>query len=315
MAVANAQFPFNVMLMQPPGHRGFRRLLQSLLRQLATVAISDRATMNLTTKIVLFRLIPEYQLAATDAAAFAASREVIVSLPDDSIVLPQKLLMMLYLDYLVFGIATFELANDVVVYADPRQFTRITLNQLGEPEVLFGENDVSERVGIIARCPNPFAFGFSVPELIPQTFLFLLSVHSKILHDLSPYRKPDLLIVTSEVLSDDELLARRRRIVDQFEEDYGTVLLYAHSSDERPQIIELSRSDRDATAEAMKLYQEQVRILRTACGAPDEESKVPYAVRQFFAALESEFQRLTDGRATIALTSEDIATSFAEGER
>lgn len=311
MSVPNFQFPFNAMLMQPPGHRGFRRLLQSIIRQLAQVSLSSSAVMSQTTKVALFRLIPEYSVAAMEAASFASSRDVIVTLPYDTIVIHRRLLMMLYLDYLVFGVATFELAKDVVTYADPRQFSRIAINQLGEPELEFGSRQIADRVGVIARCPNPFAFGWSVPEIIPHSFLYFLSLHSKVLYDLSPFRKPDFLIITSEMLSDEELLARRRRLIDQLEEDYGTVLMYANTGEDRLQVVEF-RSEKEAQSDAVKFYESQVSLLRATCGVPLRgEDGIPYPIAQFYASLEAELQRLCDDQVSITFSSSEGAISTA----
>lgn len=302
MSASNLQFPFKT-LMQLPGHRSFRRLLQSIIRQLAQVAVSNTSVMSEQAKVALFRLIPEYSVAAMEAASFAASKDVVVSLPDDTIVIPRRLLMMLYLDYLVFGVATFELAKDVVTYADPRQFSRIAINQLGEPELELGSRQIADRVGVIARCPNPFAFGWSVPEIIPHSFLYFLSLHSRMLYDLSPFKKPNFLIVTNEMVSDDELLARRRKLIDQLEEDYGTVLMYANTGEDRLQVVEL-RSEDNTNAE--KFYEEQVALLRATCGVPGRDgNSIPYPIAQFYASLESELQRLCDDQVSISFSTEE----------
>lgn len=297
-------YPYNAILMQPPGHRGYRRLLQSVMRSLTQAALSPKFVMPAPVKITLFHLVSEYSVAAFQAASLASDATVIITLPNDSFILDKELLAMLYLDYLVFGYATFEVAGDLIIYSDPRQFSVPSVNVDGSPSVRLADADVSDRVGVIPRCPNPFGYCRSVPELIPQVFMFFLSFHSKLFYDLSPFRKPDLLIVTSETMSSDELALRRRRLIEQAEEDYGSLLMMTHSSDDKPQIIDLAKGESAGAALAEKLYDRQIELLNRACGLV-EDMQLNYPLNQFFAALADEVRRL--------LPESEVSISFRSG--
>lgn len=297
-------YPYNAILMQPPGHRGYRRLLQSIMRSLTQAALSSKFVMPNTIKVMLFHLVSEYSVAAFQAAALASKASVIVTLPNDSFVLDQELLLLLYLDYLVFGYATFEVAGDVITYCDPRQFALPSVTADGTPSVLLADSEVANRVGVIPRCPNPFDYCKSVPELVPQVFMFLLSFHSKLFYDLSPFRKPDLLIITSETMSSDELALRRRRLIEQAEEDYGSLLMLTHSSEDKPQIVDLTKGESAGAALAERLYERQVELLNKTCGLV-EDLTTNYPVVQFFSAIANEIRRL--------MPEAEVSISFGSG--
>jgi len=125
------------------------------MRSLVQTAVTGRLIPRPSVKRSLFTLIPEFAVAAFDAASFASQAKVIVSLPNDTFALDQTLLQMLYLDMLVFGFATFEVMDASVLYADPTQFT-ISLRDDGSPKILLpNDEDVTDRVGCIPFCPEP----------------------------------------------------------------------------------------------------------------------------------------------------------------
>ena len=285
-----------------PGSRGFRRALNSIMRSLVQTAVTGRLIPRPSVKRSLFTLIPEFAVAAFDAASFASQAKVIVSLPNDTFALDQTLLRMLYLDTLVFGFATFEVIDASVLYADPTQFT-ISLRDDGSPKILLpNDEDVTDRVGCVPFCPNPILYGVSVPEVIPQTFLFFLSFYGRVHYELSPFKKPDLMIITQETLSTDELLQRRRQIIEQAEDDYDSFIIYSHGAEEKPMIEDLSKSERAAVELAQRLYDTQVAILRRICGCVDESGTVPHALSSFFSQLSSELERLLPEGASVSVS-------------
>jgi len=285
-----------------PGSRGYRRALNSIMRSLVQTAMTGRLIPRPSVKRSLFTLIPEFAVAAFDAASFASQAKVIVSLPNDTFALDQTLLQMLYLDMLVFGFATFEVIDAAALYADPTQFT-ITLKDDGSPKILLpNDEDVTDRVGCIPFCPNPILYGVSVPEVIPQTFLFFLSFYGRVHYELSPFKKPDVLIVTQETLPTDDLLQRRRQVIEQAEDDYDSFIIYSHGAEEKPMIEDLSKSERAAVDLAQRLYDTQVAILRRICGCVDESGIVPHALSSFFSQLSSELERLLPEGASISVS-------------
>ena len=278
---------------QPPGHRGFKRALSTIMRSLTQTALTGKPFRSREVKLAIFSLVSEYAIAALDAAAFARKAIVTISNPNESLVFPENLISMLYLDHLIYGVAAFELANDVFVYSDPAQFESIVLQPDGTPLVqLPGGQDVSSRIGVISFSPNPSIFGKSVPEVIPQAFLFFLSFYGRVMYDLSPYRKPDLLIVTTEMLSAEEIINRRRQIIEQAEEDYGNLIIYHHAGEDKPIIQDLTKSEAALSQLAQNLYEDQVALIRSVCGCPDDKGEIPYAITAFFDQLSSEIARL-----------------------
>lgn len=272
------------------------------MRSLTQSELVPNFSMPTNIKVSLFNLVPEYSVAAFQAASIASKAQVVVTVPNDSFVIDRQLLLMLYLDYLVFGYATFEIAGDVIVYSDPRQFQVPSVTPDGIPSVKFGDSEISSRVGVIPRCPNPFGYCKSVPELIPQVFLFLISFYSKLFYDLSPFKKPDVLIITTETLSVDELATRRRKLIEQAEEDYGSFLLFTHSSEEKPQVVDLTKGESVGAALAEKLYDRQVELLNKTCGFIMSDQSTNYAVVQFYSAFENEIRRLMpDAEVSISL--------------
>ena len=279
-----------------PGQRGFRRAIQSILRQLTAAALVPTHQMTAQAKQALFHLVPEYSEAVLSAASLAAKVTVQITMPDDSFLLPASLLSDLYIDYLVHGLATFELAGDVPVYADPRQFSWRVL-ETGEIEITTASGAiVSDRVGVLVWSKSPALIGRSVPEIIPMTFLLLLSHFSRWLYILSPYCKPDVLILTSETMSSEEVLARRRRLIEQADEDYANILLYAHGEQDRVQVVDLAKSIEAPKTLGADIDQ-QIALLRSVCGAVP-----PFApIRRFFQALTEEWLRLAP-EATVTVT-------------
>mgnify|MGYP001626244055 CR=1 FL=1 len=280
------------LLSVSPGHRNYRRLIEESLRQLAHSAFSGKAALPDWVEVRLFTLVPEYAVAAFEASSIAAKAKVTVALPSDTILVPPTLLSMLYLDHLAFGFATFERAGDVIVYADPNQFTAIKLNEDGNVAVVVKDSeDISDRVGVITMRLNPFLFGFSVPELIPHTFMSLLLYRSRLTYTLSHYYKPEIVIATNELISQDEIAARRREIIKQAEDDYGSIIFYRHSGDEKPQITVLNRPE-DVLKEFMqRVYDREIEILRQACGCPTN-GQLSAVMLSFFDNLESELSRI-----------------------
>jgi hypothetical protein len=145
-------------------------------------------------------------------------------------------------------------------------------------------------------------YGVSVPEVIPQTFLFFLSFYGRVHYELSPFKKPDLMIITQETLSTDELLQRRRQIIEQAEDDYDSFIIYSHGVEEKPIIEDLSKSERAAVDLAQRLYDTQVAILRRICGCVDESGIVPHALISFFSQLSSELERLLPEGASVSVS-------------
>jgi len=82
------------------------------------------------------------------------------------------------------------------------------------------------------------------------------------------------MIITQETLSTDELLQRRRQIIEQAEDDYDSFIIYSHGAEEKPIIEDLSKSERAAVDLAQRLYDTQVAILRRICGCVDESGTV-----------------------------------------
>mgnify|MGYP000240268116 FL=1 len=278
-----------------PGSRNYRRAINGLLRQLANVALSGRRSLTLRDKVALFTLVSEYSVAAIEAATIASSGIVTVSVPNDTFVVQESLLSMLYLDHLVFGYATFELAGDIIVYADPTQFTSISLKPDGSVDVIIRDSeDISDRVGVVTIYPNPFIFGFSVPELIPQTFMTLLLYRNRIVYDLSQFRKPEFLVITSEMLSPEEVLNKRRSIIEQAEDDYGSVMFYSHSGDEKPQVVVFGKDESLPREFINTVYEREVELLRQMCGLPTD-GKLSAIMVSFFEQLRSEIERLLTG--------------------
>jgi hypothetical protein len=284
------------MTVSSPGQRGFRRAIQGILRQLTAAALVPTHQMTAQAKQALFHLVPEYAEAVLSAASLAAKVTVQVTLPDDSFFLPASLLSDLYIDYLVYGLATFELAGDVPVYADPQQF-RWRVLETGEIELSTASGEVVvDRVGVLVRSKSAALIGRSVPETIPMTFLLLLSHFSRWLYVLSPYQKPDVLIITSETMSPEEALARRRRLIEQADEDYANILLYAHGEQDRVQVVDLAKSMEGLRTLGVDIDQ-QIALLRSVCGASP-----PFApIYRFFQALTEEWLRLAP-EATVTVT-------------
>jgi len=250
----------------------------------------------------LFALIPEFAVAALDAASFASRSKVIVSLPNDTFVLDPTLLEMLYLDMLVFGFATFEVVDSSVLYADPAQFT-ISLKEDGLPKIVLPDGtEVADRIGCISFCPNPILYGISVPEVIPQTFVFFLLFYGRVHYELSPFKKPDILIITQETISTDELLQRRRQIIEQAEDDYDSLIIYSHGAEEKPVVEDLSKSESVSVNLAQRLYETHVAILRRICGCVDGSGTLPHALVSFFSQLSSELERLLPDGAVISVS-------------
>jgi hypothetical protein len=287
---------FPTLTVSAPGQRGFRRAIQSILRQLTAAALVPTHQMTAQAKQALFHLVPEYSEAVLSAASLAAKVTVQVTMPDDSFLVPASLLSDLYIDYLVYGVATFELAGDVPVYADPQQF-RWRVLETGEIEITTASGAVvSDRVGVLTLSKSSALIGRSVPETIPMTFLLLLSHYSRWLYILSPYCKPDVLILTSETMSPEEVLARRRRLIEQADEDYANILLYAHGEQDRVQVVDLARS-MDAPKTMSVDINQQIDLLRSVCGAIP-----PFApIHRFFQALTEEWLRLVP-EATVTVT-------------
>ena len=285
-----------------PGSRGFRRALNTIMRSLVQTALTGRPLPRPSLKRALVALVPEFAVASLDAAALASQAKVLVSLPDDTFALDQTLLQMLYLDMLVFGFATFEVADSAVLYADPTQFV-ISLKEDGSPKIaLPNDLDVTDRVGCVPFCPNPAFYGVSVPEVVPQTFLFFLSFYGRVHYELSPFKKPDLMIITQETLSPDDLLQRRRQIIEQAEDDYDSFIIYSHGAEEKPIIEDLTKSERASVDLAQSLYSTQVAILRRTCGCVDESGTFPYAFVSFFSRLSSELERLLPEGASVSVS-------------
>jgi len=288
-----------------PGSRSYRRAINAILRQLAAVAFSGRKGLTTRDKVALFTLVPEYAMLAVEAATLASSAIVTIDFPNGSFVLPENLVSMLYLDHLIFGYAAFERAGDTVVYADPTQFTAITLKEDGSLSVIIREmEDVSNRVGIITLHPNPYIFGFSVPELIPQTFVTLLLTRNRVVYEVSQFRKPEVMIVTNEVMSTDEVNSRRRQIIEQAEDDYGSFILYSHNADDKPQVVVLDKKELELK-DVDLIIEREVAILRKACGLPSDE-RLSAVMVSFFDQLQSELERLfVEARVQVGLP--DIA--------
>lgn len=287
---------FPALTVSAPGQRGFRRAIQSILRQLTAAALVPTHQMTAQVKQALFHLVPEYSEAVLSAASLVAKATVQITMPDDSFLLPASFLSDLYIDYLVYGLATFELAGDVPVYADPQQF-RWRVLETGEIEITTASGAiVSDRVGVLVRSKSSALVGRSVPETIPMTFLLLLSHFSRWLYVLSPYCKPDVLILTSETMSPEEVLARRRRLIEQADEDYANILVYAHGEQDRVQVIDLAKSIEGPKALGVDIDQ-QIALLRSVCGAAP-----PFApIHRFFQALTEEWLRLVP-EATVTVT-------------
>lgn len=182
------------------------------------------------------------------------------------------------------------------VYADSQQF-RWRVMKTGEIKLSTASGEVVvDRVGVLARSKSSSLIGRSVPETIPMTFLLLLSHFSRWLYVLSPYQKPDVLIVTSETMSPEEALARRRRLIEQADEDYANILLYAHGEQDRVQVIDLAKSTEGLKALSVDINQ-QIALLRSVCGAVP-----PFApIHRFFQALTEEWLRLAP-EATVSVT-------------
>jgi hypothetical protein len=284
-----------------PGSRSYRRAINAILKQLAAIALSGRKGLTTRDEVALFTLVPEYAMLAVEAATLASSAIVTIDLPNGSLVMPENLISMLYLDHLIFGYAAFERAGDIVVYADPTQFTSITLKEDGSLSVVIREmEDVSDRVGVITLHPNPYVFGFSVPELIPQTFITLLLVRNRIVYEVSQFRKPEVMIVTSEVMSTDEVNSRRRQIIEQAEDDYGSFILYSHNAEDKPQVVVLDKKEVDLK-DLDSIIEREVAILRKACGLPDD-GRLSAVMVSFFDQLRSELERLfVEARVQVGL--------------
>lgn len=301
--------PYSSALINLPGHKGYRRMMQSIMRSLVQAALAPKRSMPTAVKIVLFYIVPEYACAVEEAATRVAGHDVLVQLSNDAFVVDKQTLMMLFVDYLVIGYAAFEVAGDTIAYADPMQFTDISLLPDGSISVNLANADVSDKVGIVLRCSNPFQFGKSVPELIPTVFMFLLSYHSRVLYELSTFKKPDLLILTSETMSTEEILSRRRRLLEQAEEDYGSFILMTHSSEDKPQVVTLDKTGLDADI-VKSIYPTQVELLRQACGLT-ENGRSSYAITQFFANLENELKRLLPEAAISVSRKEDTSVTWS----
>lgn len=295
---------FSSAIRQPiPGSRGFRRAVTAIMRRLVQTAMTGRPITPVSIKRSLFALVPEFAVAALDAASFASQAKVVVSLPNETFVVDQNLLQMLYLDMLVFGFSTFEVVDSVVLYADPAQFA-ISLDEDGLPKIVLADGrDVADRIGCVPFCPNPLFYGASVPEIVPQTFLFFLSFYGRLHYELSPFKKPDLLLITSETMATDELLQRRRQIIEQAEDDYDSFIIYSHGAEEKPIVEDLSKSERASVDLAQKIYGTQVAILRRLCGCIDEAQTLPHALVSFFSQLTSELKRLLPEEASVSVSS------------
>jgi len=293
---------FSAVRQPIPGSRGFRRSVNAIMRRLVQSAMTGRPITSVSTKRTLFTLVPEFAVAALDAASFASQAKVLVSLPDETFVLEPSLIQMLYLDMLVFGYATFEVSDSTVLYSDPAQFV-VSLDDDGSPRIVLQDGrDVADFVGCVPFCPNPLFYGASVPEVVPQTFLFFLSFYGRLHYELSPFRKPDLLIITHESIATEELLQRRRQIIEQAEDDYDSFIIYSHGSEEKPIIEDLSRSERASMDVARDFYETHVSILRRICGCIDKSESLPYALVSFFANLESELRRLLPEGASVSVS-------------
>jgi len=275
-----------------PGSRNYRRSINGLLRQLAGAAFTGRKNLTLRDKIALFTLVSEYSVAAIEAATIASTGIVSASTPNDTFLVPENLLSMLYLDHLVFGYATFELAGDVLVYSDPIQFTAINLKSDGSVDVIIRDSeDISDRVGVVTMHPNPFIFGFSVPEIIPQTFITLLLYRNRVIYDLSQFRKPEFLIITSEMLSTEDVVNKRRQLIEQAEDDYGSIMLYSHSGEEKPQVTVFGKDESLPRDFISVVYEREVALLRQVCGLPTGDQLSAIMV-SFFEQFRSEVERL-----------------------
>jgi hypothetical protein len=113
------------------------------------------------------------------------------------------------------------------------------------------------------------------------------------------------MLITQETLSTDELLQRRRQIIEQAEDDYDSFIIYSHGVEEKPIIEDLSKSERAAVDLAQRLYDTQVSILRRICGCVDESGSVPHALSSFFSQLLSELERLMSEGASVSVSLPD----------
>lgn len=288
MRLFDVRAVFNVS----PGHRNYRRMVEGVLRQLTQAAFSARRGLPDYAKARIFTLVPEFATAAIEASTIASTAKITIAMPNETILLPPQLTSMLYLDHLVFGFATFERAGDTVVYSDPTQFTSINLKEDGSVVVAIRDNkDVSDRVGVVTLRLNPFMFGFSVTELIPHTFINLILYRTRLTYSMSHFQKPEIIIVTNEMLSQDEIASRRRQLISQAEDDYGSIIFYAHSGEDKPQIQVLDRPESSLKDFMKEAYEREVEILRRACGCPID-GQISAVMISFLDNLESELERV-----------------------
>jgi hypothetical protein len=97
-------------------------------------------------------------------------------------------------------------------------------------------------------------------------------------------------------MSPEEVLARRRRLIEQADEDYANILLYAHGEQDRVQVVDLAKSI-DAPRTMSVDINQQIDLLRSVCGAVP-----PFApIHRFFQALTEEWLRLVP-EATVTVT-------------
>lgn len=281
-----------VLLTATPGNRAYINALKSLIRTLSTTALQDAQLDNFTQRIIPL-MVPEFALAIQKASASLIGTEVLVERYDDSFTIDGKFLGMLWTDVLLYGYATFEALPDGVVYADPRQFSTVQLRPDGSVEVKKESTDLSDRVGVVSRSRHPMLFAHSVPELAPTLFAYLIWLHNRAIYEVSPFRKPDLMLVLPAALAQDTRTRVRQDILKQIEEEFSAVVVVSQEgeSGEKVQVVDLAKPSGVLSGDLLaNRYSVLVNVLEALCGVPERDGGL--LLRQFLAELEGELLRL-----------------------
>jgi len=283
----------DLLLTATPGNRAYISALKGFIRALTSTALQDAGLDNMTQRIIPL-LVPEFALAIQKASAALATASVLVEYKDDAFVVPGTLLSMIWTDVLIYGYGTFEALANSVVYADPRQFSTVALQPDGSVKVEKNGEDFSDRVGVVSRSKHPMMFAHSVPELLPSLFAYLIWLHHRAIYEVSPFRKPDVLVVVPAMLGQDAKNKIRQDIFRQMEEEFASIVIVGREgdSDEKVQIVDIAKSAGALSDSLLKeRYEDLIAILEYVCGVPTKDGSIE-VLQQFLLEFQAELTRL-----------------------
>ncbi len=300
------------LLSATPGNRAYISALKSFIRALMTTALQDAQLDSFTQRIIPL-LVPEFALAIQKASASLIGTEILVELGSDYFVVKGTLLGMIFTDVLLYGYGTFEALPDSIVYADPRQFSSIRLLPDGSVEVKKEGKDLSDRVGVVSRSRHPIQFAHSVPELLPSLFVYLIWLHHRAIYEVSPFRKPDILIMLPSVLGQDTKNKLRQDVFRQMEEEFSSVVVIGREGDteEKAQLFDIAKASGVLSDTMLQSrYNALIEILESSCGVPSRDGGL--LLRQFLAEFSNELYRLYPNSVVRVKLSKELESKLED---